>query len=99
MQTEDKVLGSVSDFYLTSPDFNGLPLLQLVADLRETAEHLQSLLISLVHDDKLSVLFPDSDVNTHIKRFGVETVEVQVQKLERLSQDSSAHICLYPTTS
>ncbi len=99
MQTEDEILIKVTDFYRTSADFNGLPVLQLVENLKESIEHVQPFLIHLVRDGALSVLFPDSDSNTHIKRFGVETVEVQLQKLDRLNDYQSGHVCLYPTTS
>ncbi len=87
-----RVLAEVTEFYLNSRDFNGIPLNQMYI----TDNELESIeiLIDLINDDKISITFEDFHPNPHIKAFNIDK-EHQVEKLK--SKQSFG--CIYPTES
>jgi hypothetical protein len=89
-----KLLGEVRKFYLTSHDFNGLPLRDGVdALIIEAATQLVS--VGLLQAVAEGVDFP----NPHIRPWpSKRTVADQVDSLEALTRDDvSSDVCLYPT--
>ncbi len=74
-----RVLAEVTEFYLNSRDFNGIPLNQMYI----TDNELESIeiLIDLINDDKISITFEDFHPNPHIKAFNIDK-EHQVEKLK-----------------
>lgn len=94
MSKKDNILGKITEFYLSSHDFNGLPIEKLVQDFRLKESELKGILISLLREDKISLTFGDIQPNPHIKAFGEEPKEKQI---ERLQGSDLKYICAYPS--
>lgn len=91
---KEAVLDEVTESYLSSPDFNGVPLWNLMSlkiDLDELVQYIEELIL----EERVCALFPDTDINTHIMRLGYEPVGIQIEKLKREELDAF-HTCLYP---
>lgn len=71
-----EILHRVTHEYLNSGDFNGLPGRTLAGD-----DGAFEAIRDLISDGRLNVLFPESDLNPAIVRFGFEPTEVQLQRL------------------
>ena len=91
MSKKDNVLKEITMFYLTSRDFNGLSI-----DLADCEPELKDILISLIQEDKISLLFGDVHINPHIKAFREEPKEKQIGKLR---SSSHQYCCAYPSPS
>lgn len=77
------------DTYLTSGDFNGLPVRTLESDaslIDDVRLLIQARAIDLVRGDRHG--------NPHIKALAVDPVDEQLSKID---QDGLGHGCLYPT--
>jgi hypothetical protein len=83
------LLAQITDFYLKSADFNGLPL----REIRVEEERLKGFLRELIQEGKVSLVFGDVHANPHVKAFEAEAAEKQLEKLERLAL---ADACAYP---
>jgi hypothetical protein len=90
--TMQRVLEEITHFYLSSGDFNGIPVRDLVTDLGLEWEDLVRDLGQLIVEEKACVLYSDTDVNPHVLRVGYEPKDVQVAKLET----ADVHACAYP---
>jgi hypothetical protein len=104
------LLERVTEQYLGSRDFNGLPVYALVeseppADLQELilqmseepespADETVDLIKGLVEDGLLTVIFGDVHPNPHIRAFPDEPKDVVLAKL---SGANLRYACLYPT--
>lgn len=88
--TETELLKLVTDFYLGSRDFNGLPARHL--GLQEIG--LRGLLTRLISSHLVSVNFGDRHPNPHILAFDPEAADEQIAKLAKLDLQEA---CLYPT--
>jgi hypothetical protein len=91
---EELILQEITRRYLTSRDFNGIPLLLLAEELKIPEEKLLKEVSKLIQDNKLQVIFSDTDVNPHIIRIGVEPIKTQLEKLSKID----VHACGYPTS-
>jgi len=96
MTKKDEILTRITEFYLGSRDFNGLPIQNLIHDFKLEEGELKSVLISMVEEDKASLTFGDIQPNPHIKAFPEEPKEKQVQKLRTSNLEN---ICAYPSAS
>jgi len=85
MAKED-LLNRVTEFYLKSRDFNGLP----------ASGENPAIVREFVDGAFLSVSFGDYHPNPHIKAFEPESVKEQIEKVEKVGL---AQACLYPTES
>ena len=86
----EAILKAVTDYYLKSHDFNGLP----VSAISGSPEKRRTALHELVSSGRISLNFGDAHPNTHIKAFVADNVETQLKKL--VSADLT-HVCAYPT--
>lgn len=93
MDLEEKILGDVTDFYLTSRDFNGSPILRYIKKFDITIDQLKSIISSLITQGNLSLTFGDRHPNPHIKAFLEEMPETQIEKLNK---SDLHHVCAYP---
>ncbi len=85
----------ITDFYLHSGDFNGLPIRDLAeASMADT--ELRRVLADLVEAGKISLNFGDQHPNPHIKALPADEEKKQVEKL--FAKDLT-HVCAYPTSS
>ena len=94
MDVKQALLDDIARFYLSSGDFNGIPVRQLAkARFGLTWESTVSVLAELIAEGRIGVLFSDTELNTHILRLGFEPPESQIAKLPT----ADAHACAYPT--
>lgn len=90
---KDKTLNEITRFYLSSGDFNGIPARTLIANLGLKWTDIIEVLKELIEIEKISILFSDAHINTHIMRLGYEDKEVQIAKLKT---NDMLHTCIYP---
>lgn len=96
MIKQDNILKIITEFYLNSQQFNGLPLRNIVPDLQLEEHELKDILFSLIQEDKISLVFGDLHPNPHIKAFREEPKEKQIEKLQASNLE---FICAYPSRS
>src|SRR6266487_5104260 len=93
---ERTLLEKVTDFYIQSGDFNGIPVRQIsVRQKKPVLENLKTLFCSLIQQDKISLVFGDRHPNPHVRAFPDETHEIQLEKLQNI--DLFMQACVYPT--
>lgn len=96
MNRQDDIIEIITDFYLNSGDFNGLPVRSILSDFEIDESELKNILASLIRNDKISLNFGDIHPNPHVKAFAEEPSEKQIEKLR--SSDLK-HTCAYPSCS
>lgn len=90
------ILREITDFYIGSHDFNGIPITELLRELQFSWPELLDSLIELLKGDKITLTFSSVVANPHIKAFQDLPTSEQVQKLQCEGPEG---ICAYPTTS
>lgn len=90
----DEVLRCMTQFYLDSRDFNGIPLLRIVEELAVDKPQLKDTLANLINEGEISLNFGDLHPNPHIKAFPEEPSETQIEKLKNSELGT---ICAYPS--
>ena len=83
---KEKLLELITEQYLKSRDFNGLPLSALEPEKEK--------IIALIRDGKVEINFGDKHPNPHIKAFELDDKDTQIQKIESMGLK---HACAYPT--
>ncbi len=83
------VLKQITDFYLNSRDFNGIPIKNLGEDIDE----VKTVLIQLLDEDKIVLNFGDRHPNPHILALKPEPKEEQLEKL-----NNGLDCCVYPAS-
>lgn len=96
MMKKDDILKEIREFYLSSGDFNGLPIRDIARDFKLGETQLKKILTSLVQEDKISLNFGDIHINPHIKACWEEPAEKQIEKL---GCSNLEHACAYPSAS
>ena len=91
MSLNEFIVNVVIDFYIESHDFNGIPLINLLQNIKESKENFDKAFIDLIQKGEVSLNFTE---NPHIKQFKDLPVKVQ---LERLEKGDPRYICVYPT--
>ena len=89
-----ELVDAVVQQYLTSGDYNGLPIYSLTRSLGLTLEELRLTLVPLIEASQLSVNFGDGHPNPHIRALADRPIEEQVAKLIESTNDT---FVLYPT--
>ncbi len=93
---KNTVLSRILDFYLHSPDFNGILLSTLSDELRIAPTQLKRRLVPQITSQRITLVFASHSENPHIKRIADLPVEDQLRRLKGESQDTC---CAYPTKS
>jgi hypothetical protein len=88
--TQAELLQSITDFYLQSPDFNGIPARMISVSVAK----LKPLIGRLVELGQISINFGDRHPNPHILAF---EPEAKSKQLEKLAQLDLMDACLYPS--
>lgn len=83
---EDEILARITNHYLRSREFNGLPL----HDLESEKENI----VNLVLQGKIEINFGDKHINPHIKAFELDNKDEQIFKVNGIGLNSA---CAYPT--
>lgn len=94
MGKKDEILRKITEFYLNSHDFNGLPVRNIVQDSKVEEIERKDILISLIREKKISLVFGDYHPNPHIKAFWEEKEEIQIEKLQKSNLEPA---CAYPS--
>jgi len=90
----NQVTQRVTDFYLGSRDFNGIPLAALAEDLDMCGHELKSILRSEVQAGELTLVLPWPHPNPHIKALPSLPIGAQLEGLDRFDSHS---VCVYPS--
>jgi len=93
MPLRDDFVKMVTDYYLKSRDFNGIPAGTICEKLNLSDSDAKELLKQLIQDDMVSVVYGDIHPNPFIKALKEEEKDKQIEKLDKL-QDNA---CIYPT--
>ena len=89
-----ELLRQITDFYLQSHDFNGLPARLLCDSLGRPWEVLRPLAVRLIQRGLAQVLTAETELNSHINRTGFPDVDRQVASLQT---EELHHTCFYPS--
>lgn len=92
--TPNQLLKEATAFYLASRDFNGFSCHHIRRQHQLTDRQLHTLLRKLVQQGSGALVFGDRHPNPHIRAFGDESSQQQIEKLESQPLDD---VCLYPT--
>jgi len=95
-QPETDMLTRITNFFLDSHDFNGIPIWTLTADLNGDWHDIREELRPLVEKDMIGLIDEETDVNPHIIRRGFEPIQNQLTKLDK---EKPTHMCVYPRPS
>lgn len=96
MIDDQALLTKITEFYLSSRDFNGFPIHSLQKEFRATLEQAKDATRRLLTAEKIDVLFGNVHPNPHIKAFSHISSEQQQTFLQKL--EFTDHVCLYPST-
>lgn len=92
--TSERIAESVLDYYLESPDFNGIPLCQIVEVDGDEGSAVATVR-SLVKDGVLEIISSEWELNPSIRRFRPSSADRQLASL----QSKNHTICLFPTSA
>lgn len=84
---KEKILTEITNYYLQSRDFNGLPLGQLDNDQED-------LICELIDEGKIEVLSSNFVLNPHIKAL---KLDIDKEEQKRAVKDRAGSVVLYPT--
>ena len=84
------LLEKVTQKYINSSDFNGLPLFQVL-----NVPNISNSIIDLISTEKIDLVRGDGHPNPHIKALSAEPPEVQLEKIRKHGLRDG---CLYPTS-
>lgn len=93
--TEENILDEITNHYLSSEEFKGLPISDLFVEFEDDPDTILEKVSVLIENGKVCVIHAESQINPYINRTGFEPVEDQINKL---TTDSSSHSCLYPSS-
>jgi hypothetical protein len=88
---KEEVLRLVTEFYLSSHDFNGIPLTDILDHFGGSRKPVLKVLGELIQEGNVGVIFSDVDANPHIIRTGFQSEEEQIAKLS-----NRGLACVYP---
>lgn len=94
MSKKDNIQRKITKFYLSSHDFNGFPIQNILHDFKIEENELKDIIIFLIREKKISLNFGDIHPNAHIKAFWEEKEEIQIEKLQKSNLE---HVCAYPS--
>lgn len=94
MSKKHDILGKITEFYLSTRNFNGLPIRDIFLYFEIGESELRNILISLIREGKISLNFGDIHPNPHVKALWEETGEEQIEKLQR---SNLQNVCAYPS--
>ena len=87
------LLENITNFYLYSSDFNGIPTHQLVSESGFSEQDIKVVLRELIQDELVGVVYSDVAINPHVLRLGFESPENQIAKL---ATEAVTQSCVYP---
>ena len=94
LNLKKEILKKVTEHYLNSLDFNGIPVNKLVVHFNISLTELNIILKELVNKDKIDLRFGDFHPNAHIQAL-FEYPKIVL--LEIMTEQKIQHSCIYPT--
>ena len=89
---ETQILKRVTEHYLSSGDFNGIPVATLISQCESTVEQIETALRALIESNQVVVIGPNVGPNPHILPFNGYD---HSRQFESLGGDQN-HTCVYP---
>jgi hypothetical protein len=96
MNKNERIIGTITDYYLSSGDFNGMPLSKICDDFNLSNDNIKKVLIRYIRENEVSLVFGDIHPNPYIKAFKEED---QTKQIDKLMKSDIKHVCIYPTPS
>jgi len=93
MAEESAILKFITDFYLTSGDFNGCSYFSIRSEFPIPEAELLNKLKNLIDNEYVGLISPSYEMNTHIIRMDYKPIEKQIEFLGDLDD---YHSCFYP---
>ncbi|MFA5805225.1 MAG: hypothetical protein WC879_11320 [Melioribacteraceae bacterium] len=90
----EKILNDITDYYLTSPDYNGLTVRSISEKYSLSFEELPQLFIKMVENDLIEFRFGDFHQNIHIKALNEYPKE---ETLKIINPTKIQNSCVYPS--
>ena len=87
---KNRILQEVTRFYLESPDFNGIPSIELSHKLETEFSELVDFLTELISEEKVGILYAPTFINPHIIRLGFEPESEQIKRLTEIVGSSES---------
>lgn len=94
MSDDSTILGYIAEFYLSSRDFNGVPVRNLRQQFALDHAGATQLAERLVRTGQVDLMFGNVHPNTHIRAFSHIPSEKQLKFLNELGLSDS--VCVYP---
>ena len=91
--TNSAILNRITNFYLGSSQFNGMPARSLADRLELSLDELRPSISPLIETEQVSIVYGDRHPNPHIRALPDEPISVQIEKLY---SDRLERACLYP---
>ncbi|MCK4623018.1 MAG: hypothetical protein KAT62_12480 [Desulfuromonadales bacterium] len=92
---KDTILSSISEFYISSRGFNGIPISTLAKKVETAQDALPHVLSELLDEDKIEIIYGNYHPNPHIKAFSGFAKEEQKANLE--NEELLNQACVYPS--
>jgi hypothetical protein len=93
VQLQDRLLEEVTNFYLQSRRFNGLPIRGLENRLSTDRDSIKAALKQLISAGFISIVYGDYHPNPHIRAMDDEPIESQIEKIDT---EKYLYGCAYP---
>jgi hypothetical protein len=94
MQKREEIIKTITECYLSSWDFNGMPIRTICDDFKLNKDDAKKILRKLIQDNKVTLVFGDIHPSPYIKAFKEEGEDEQINKLMKSGLE---HVCVYPT--
>jgi len=93
-ETKQKILSEVTEFYISSGDYNGIPIRGLKEN--HSIDQIKNSIKELLNESLLCVVYGDYHPNPHIKALEPESVTEQIEKVD---SEAFQNACVYPNTN
>ncbi len=94
-ESQTNILQMVTEFYLDSGDFNGLPVYRTLESSQLSRDKCKQLLFNLIGERKIDLIFGSMQTNPHIRAFDALEPNEQIQHIS--DNDELENTCIYPT--
>lgn len=88
ISNNENITKIVTKFYLSSRDFNGIPIEDLYKKSSLSEDKFKEEIIALIENRKIDLIYEGDIPNPHIKPFPAPTVEKQLGKLNQIKIDN-----------
>lgn len=83
----ENILNEITNFYLNSRDFNGIPIEDLYKKSSLLEDKFKEEITALIKNRKIDLIYEGAIPNPHIKPFPAPAIEKQIEKLHQFQID------------